>query len=304
MQLIRACFNDFDLFNKSVIDWELDFSLLGKNDFSARLNMFSSELFSLTRTSLHGKVEQKGLTPEGFVSIVIPANYDSNYIWLNKKVSGRELLIFPKDRTLDAISFNDFDNYIISIEENLLFHTLENLGYHNCKKLTTDNEKVLFLSKEFSQSFHKQAAEFLKTNITNQKQHNTLINNILHALLNYIEYSNHINLFIPQKKKDKALRKAVEIINNQLENILSMQQLCGLVGVSERTLQYAFKSKYQVSPIEYIKAVRLNKVKRELFLLKDQDINISTLAGKYNFWHMGQFAKDFKAQFGMLPSEI
>ncbi|MFK5894624.1 MAG: helix-turn-helix domain-containing protein [Pseudomonadota bacterium] len=304
MQLIRACFNDFDLFNKSVIDWELDFRLLSKNDFSARLNMFSSETFTLGRTSLNGKIEQRGLTPAGFVTIVIPANYDSNYIWLNKKVTGRELLIFPKDRTLDAVSFSDFDNYAISIEEKLLFHTVENLGYHNCKKLTTGNEKVLFLSKEFSLTFHQLADDFLNTKITNQKQHNILINNIIHKLLKYIERSNQHDFFIPQKKKDIALRKAVDVINNQSENVLSIQQLCKLVGVCERTLQYAFNSKYQVSPCEYIKAVRLNKVKRELFLLKDQNINISTLAGKYNFWHMGQFAKDFKLQFGMLPSEI
>jgi len=43
-------------------------------------------------------------------------------------------------------------------------------------------------------------------------------------------------------------------------------------------------------------------VKKELFL--NEELKISTIAGKYNFWHMGQFAKDFKRQFGVLPSEI
>ena len=304
MQLINASFNDFDLFNEAVSDWELDFRLLSKNDFSAYLNMFSSKTFSLARTSLHGKIEQKGLTPAGFVSIVIPANYDSNYIWLNKKVRGRDLLIFPKNRVLDAVSFNDFDNYVVSVEETMLFQTIENLGYNNCRKLFNGNEQAFFLSKAFSKGFHQVANKFLNTQITNKERHNALINNIIHFVLRYIEDSNQSIISIPQKKKDVALRKAVDIINNQQDDLFSIQQLCGLTGVSERTLQYAFQDKYKVSPGEYTKAVRLNNVKRGLFLLKDQNINISSVAGKYNFWHMGQFAKDFKKQFGILPSEV
>ncbi len=74
-----------------------------------------------------------------------------------------------------------------------------------------------------------------------------------------------------------------------------------MTGVSERTLRNDFKEKYKVSPIYYIKVVRLNKVKQEIYL--NQGRNISDIAGEYHFWHMGQFAKDFKKQFGILPSE-
>lgn len=304
MQIIKANFNDFDVFNEAVSDWELDFRLLSKNDFSAYLELFSSETFILGRAKLCGKIEQSGLTPKGFRSIVIPVDYNSEYIWLNKKVSGKDLLIFPRAGVLDAISFNDFDVYVISIEEKMLFLILENLGYINCKKIFNGDEQELFLSKTFSKSFHHVADKFLNTRIAKQEKHTILINNIIHFLLRYIEDCNQSIISIPQKKKDVALRKAIDIINNENEDLFSIQQLCGLTGVSERTLQYAFRDKYKVSPGEYIKAVRLNDVKRELFLSKGQNINISTFAGKYHFWHMGQFAKDFKTQFGILPSEV
>lgn len=304
MQIIKSVFNNFEHYNYVISDWELDFKLLSKNNFNAYLNMFSSETFSLIRTKLNGKIEQRGLTPLGFVTIGIPVNYDSNYIWLNKRVSGKEMLIFPKDRTLDGISFSDFDNYVISIEESILFQTIENLGYKNCKRIFDGSEQTLFLTKEFSQSFHQLASYFLSTNITTKKKQNTLIDNMIYTLLSYIESSNESPLLIPQKRKDIALRKAVDIINSQFENLHSMQLLCKLTGVSERTLQYAFIDKYKITPCEYVKAVRLNNVKRELFLSKDKELNISYVAGKYNFWHMGQFAKDFKKHFGILPSEI
>lgn len=304
MQILKANFEDFDIFNEAVSDWELDFKLMSKNDFSAYLNMFTSDTFSLSRIKLHGKIEQKGLIPAGTFNIVIPANYNSDYYWLNKEVSGKELLIFPKNRILDAVSFNDFDNYVITVEETMLNQIIENLGYNNCRKLFNGNEQEVFLSKAFSKSFHQVANKFLNTQITNVKRHNALIHNIIHFVLRYIEDSNQSIISIPHKKKDVALRKAIDIINNQQDDLFSVQQLCGLTGVSERTLQYAFHDKYKVSPSDYIKAVRLNNVKRELFLAKGQNINISSVAGKYCFWHMGQFAKDFKSQFGILPSEV
>jgi AraC family transcriptional regulator, ethanolamine operon transcriptional activator len=75
-----------------------------------------------------------------------------------------------------------------------------------------------------------------------------------------------------------------------------------MVGVSERALLYGFKAKFRVSPSEYIKAYRLNVVKHEIYPMPNKPI--FEIASKYHFWHMGQFAKDFKQQFGVLPSEV
>ena len=304
MQIIEANFSDFDTFTDAINDWELDFKLLSKNDFSAYLHMFSSETFTLGRTKIHGKIEQRGRAPKGFRSIAIPVDYNSEFVWLSKKVSGNKLLIFPRDGVLDGVSFYDFDVYVVSIEESMLLQILENTAYVYSKKIFDGDEQALFLSKAFSKSFHNTANKFLNTPIVKQEKHTILINNIIHFLLRFIEDSDESIISNPQKKKDVALRKAVAIINNEQESLFSVQQLCALTGVSERTLQYAFRDKYKVSPGEYIKAARLNCVKRELISLKGGNINISTVAGKYNFWHMGQFAKDFKAQFGILPSEV
>ena len=52
--------------------------------------MFSSQTFQLGLTTLGGKIEQQGLTPVGFRSIVIPANYYGKYIRLNKNVNGNQ----------------------------------------------------------------------------------------------------------------------------------------------------------------------------------------------------------------------
>jgi len=304
MQIVKSSFNNFDQYQGAIKGWELDFRLLSKNDFSAYLNMFTSKNLLLARTKLYGKIDQYGNTPKGFRTLVIPANYDNEYVWLHKNVSGNNLLIFPKSGSLDAVSFNSFDNYIISIKEEILFKIIDQLDYKNCNKLFNGDEQVLHIGKEFSASFHLLADKFLDDKIINQRRHSLAINNIIHFILKYIEESNEQIISTPQKRKDIALRKAVNIINDSEVDLISIPELCRLVGVSERTLLYAFQNKFQVSPSEYIKAIRLNKVRRELFFLKGQNVAISYLAGKYHFWHMGQFAQDFKNQFGFLPSDI
>ena len=74
--------------------------------------------------------------------------------------------------------------------------------------------------------------------------------------------------------------------------------------VSERTLEYAFLERYQVSPNSYIKAHHLKLVKNELVKLKGRKIRVSDIAIKFGFHHMGQFSVDFKKQFGLSPSKI
>ena len=83
----------------------------------------------------------------------------------------------------------------------------------------------------------------------------------------------------------------------------SVRDLCRTIGVSERTLQYAFVAHFGVTPASYLKAVRLNGARREFRRSDPLDAKISEIAGRWGFWHMGQFAADYRKQFGELPSQ-
>ena len=74
--------------------------------------------------------------------------------------------------------------------------------------------------------------------------------------------------------------------------------------VSERTLEYAFLEKFQISPSQYIKAHRLYLVRKHLLNNKGKYHKISDVASKYGFYHLGQFSYDFKRHFGLNPSQI
>ena len=58
-----------------------------------------------------------------------------------------------------------------------------------------------------------------------------------------------------------------------------------------------------LSPKAYLKARRLNAVRRELLQDEAAVSTIFDMASSWGFWHMGQFGRDYKDMFGELPSE-
>ena len=215
-------------------------------------------------------------------------------------------MVFPKNGTLDSVSSFGFDVYVISIEEGRLHELFEDRGYMNLPRiLYSGDELKLHLDTNFKQQFHLLAEQFLnqfKSTINhNHKAENQLAHDIVDLLLNYLERGNVVVLSPIQRKRDLAIKRASAYIQEHVHDHITISALCSSSGVSERTLEYAFRETYQISPKEYIKSLKLNKVRSEL--IKGVDKKISTIAAKYGFWHMGQFAADYKRLFGELPSD-
>ena len=303
MEQVKAEFYDFDEYNEAIKDWYLDINLLSKHDFKVDINLIWNDSFSICREYLNGNIEYRGVGVAGSRIIAIPVVFDSTLFWFDKKVSGNNMLIFAKDNFFDALTYSYFDNYTITIDEDLLFKTINDLGYAHCLDVFDGKAKELIISKEFSRNMGILSSNLLNTPINDTKNQNIQIQNIIYFLLKYIEHTKNAKFIDPQKKV-LALNNTIDLINAHPEQLFTIPDLCSIIGVSERTLEYAFKEKYKLTPIQYIKVIRLNNVKKELYKFKGNKINIGDIAGKFNFWHMGQFAKDFKKQFGILPSDV
>lgn len=81
-----------------------------------------------------------------------------------------------------------------------------------------------------------------------------------------------------------------------------MTDLCELTHVSRRTLQYCFEQVLGLSPLQYLRLMRLNAVRRLLLAGLEEGDTIALLAARYGFWHAGQFSADYKGLFGEPPS--
>ncbi|HEY9641455.1 MAG TPA: helix-turn-helix domain-containing protein, partial [Coleofasciculaceae cyanobacterium] len=92
-------------------------------------------------------------------------------------------------------------------------------------------------------------------------------------------------------------------IMENLDRPWTVHDLCTKLHVSERTLRYGFQESFGMSPMAYLKIQRLNEVRRQLKASVANQTTVTAVAIRWGFWHMGQFAKDYKKMFAESPSE-
>jgi AraC-like DNA-binding protein len=84
---------------------------------------------------------------------------------------------------------------------------------------------------------------------------------------------------------------------------LYLTDLCRATGVSERTLEYAFKTTMGMTPTAYLTRVRLHRVRKALQAATRASTTVSAEALDQGFWHFGEFSRAYRDCFGELPSE-
>jgi AraC family ethanolamine operon transcriptional activator len=82
----------------------------------------------------------------------------------------------------------------------------------------------------------------------------------------------------------------------------TVADLCAGAGVSERTLQYAFRDHVGMSPVAHLRCRRLNGARAALLAADPQAISVTDVAMRFSFLHLGRFAGDYKRLFGEAPS--
>jgi len=85
------------------------------------------------------------------------------------------------------------------------------------------------------------------------------------------------------------------------DEVSGVADLCRVFGVSRRSLQYAFEEVLGVSPVTYLRAQRLNAVRRDI-KMAETNTPIMEIAARWGFCHPSYFTASSKNLFGELPS--
>lgn len=104
--------------------------------------------------------------------------------------------------------------------------------------------------------------------------------------------------------KNKKLNLLRRYIHDRLDRSIRIDELSGLAGLNERSLQRLFKEAYGVSPTRYIQISRLEAARHSLTSSSSEVCLITQVAMQQGFLHLGRFSRDFREHFGILPSEL
>jgi AraC-like DNA-binding protein len=104
-------------------------------------------------------------------------------------------------------------------------------------------------------------------------------------------------------RRPRAVRQALEFIENQPDRPWSTATLAARVGVSARSLQEGFASTVGVPPMTHLRAIRLDRIHTELSTAEPGTVNVGTVAARWGFVHAGRFAAAYRRRFGCTPAE-
>lgn len=108
---------------------------------------------------------------------------------------------------------------------------------------------------------------------------------------------------LPALPSDKILNHVEDYICANLDTSITRDELANLSGVSIRSLSRAFKRKYGLGPMEFVRQRRLDACYARLRGSDRDETTVTEISMLYGFWHIGKFAIAYKQAFGESPSE-
>lgn len=105
-----------------------------------------------------------------------------------------------------------------------------------------------------------------------------------------------------RSSKNEGVKRVIEYLHHYAHQVPTITELCKVAKLSERNLQYAFKEYMGITPVRYLRLVRLNGVRRELLLSQPQKDRIVDIALHWGFVELGRFSGEYRQLFQELPS--
>jgi AraC family ethanolamine operon transcriptional activator len=108
---------------------------------------------------------------------------------------------------------------------------------------------------------------------------------------------------VSKTRRIMGVSKVVEYLKYQARELPTITQLCNIANLSERSLEYGFKEQFGVTPIRYLKLVRLNGAHQDLYLADPTLTRVADVALYWGFVEFGRFSGEYFALFNEKPSQ-
>ncbi len=104
------------------------------------------------------------------------------------------------------------------------------------------------------------------------------------------------NADLPIASRD--VRRAEAYVRSNVSHNIRLEDIAGAAGVSVRTLQTSFKRDRHVTPMQYLRNLRLDAARQRLLA----GSSVAAAALDTGFSHQGRFAQYYRSRFGHSPS--
>lgn len=125
---------------------------------------------------------------------------------------------------------------------------------------------------------------------------------LLTTALNWLPGSFAESGTAPRRVLPRHVRLAEDYLRSCPEQAITIETLAAHVGVGARTLYEGFRNFLGVSPMRYLRDLRMDRARADL-LDPAQPASVTTIATRWGFFQLGRFAADYRHRYGEHPRE-
>jgi AraC-like DNA-binding protein len=301
-------FNEADRHAAALRGWEQRYDQIGPGVFRSAVKQVAVEGVQVFQEAANVRVVQRGALPAGYTTFGLALGGSAPFSFRGARLDQDAMVITagakefmlhsPADMSLVGVAIDPgvlrmvADAAGIDVEDDLFYRDVIDIpraaGMRVGRRLVETMERVL-------------AQPALLGNAQAERR---FAHDVAEGILDLITYhvpgqSNRLT----HACQSEIVRRSHELVLASPEEPVSIFDLCSALRVSRRTIQNSFQSIAQTNPANYLRSVRLAQVRRLLLASRQSDVPVSEAAACWGFTHLGHFARDYKAQFGELPSQ-
>jgi AraC family ethanolamine operon transcriptional activator len=271
--------------------WNQDYLQLSAGRFQGELAQVEGNGIKLFVERVQQSVLQTGLLPSGVLALGVPLHASGGGMFCGRTCDASSLHFFSgtsgfefrtsREHTMLGLELQVDKDVDLPLHAGTLTHTIRPLS------------KIKGYVTDLYQSARRDPALLSKPAVVASVS-DFLLDSLLrapNALGSQQDASTNTHWALVQR--------CVTLVNDAPDAAPTVTQLCVATGVSRRTLQNAFLRVLDMSPLAYIKAVRLKQAREALKNAR----SVTDAATACGFWHFGHFSQDYQAMFGERPSD-
>ena len=307
--MVRRETHDADEQAACLRDWDQVYEQLSPGQFEGRFMEICFRGIQLFREVTNQSVHEEGLMRAGDRVLGVPVAMQGQGYFCGRPITadaimtmrGGEALAFTAPEHFDVIAVSiptdELARYALDIEQRDIEHELRNRPVIHASAEHVNEFRGFLLTALESVS---RTPTMLKYAAMQKALEQALLSSVLKAVggreaaSRFTESPTH---------RHKLVARAQDYMREHVEEPLTVEDLCRALQVSRRTLQYSFQEILQLNPVSYLRAMRLNGVRRALKSSAAQRQSVQDVAARWGFWHLSHFANDYRRMFGELPSE-
>jgi AraC family ethanolamine operon transcriptional activator len=301
-------FSQFEEFSSILSGYDLNIHQIDRGSFSAVLQQIQSGAIFVNRFTTTRRLEVFGNPPPGVLTFGIPTEDCLPFFWRGKSSDGNSIQIYKKTTELEMYTHPFFEAIDISMSEEKFVWLTEQYGYPELIK-TINRQEMIACGAAMLRPLRR-ILKNLCHSISQRPEtlQSPIVQNIIQHEVPYFLIHTLVTDKMKEVKASKisrhlALKTVVNYLHETPNDKISLSEICTENDINVRTMQRAFQEHYGVTPKQYTQALRFNNVYKTLYKKDATKTQVSSIASQHGFWHMGQFAKDYKRHFGVLPSE-